>query len=435
MKKITVTLFCILVNLISFGQTTVNFKDSSAIYFKEVKAATKKAEKLWDKDLYGPILMVNPVTREVYANYPDTAGVLKKDGEIYKGILPSNIIISNYSINWNGRDWAMVAYAPILISINIHDIIGLFGHELFHRAQPSLHFPRSNDPNNAHLDKKDGRIYLRLELTALIKAAQATSYREMKTHLTNALTFRKYRYILYPGADTTENALELNEGVTEYTGYVISGRNKSLAILHFEEQTNKFIQNPTYVRTFAYNTIPVYGFLLRRTTKYWNKQIDAKTNLADYFIKEFHISLPNDIKNTVLEIAEQYNGKIIFDEESAKEEKTKKLILEYKNKFIEQPHFEIGFKKKNVLFNPSNLMPIEDKGTLYPTMQAIDVWGTLIVKNGALMSPDQDYKVTITVPLKIEGNELSGDGWTLKLNDGYIVIKDEKSGNYKLIKK
>jgi len=433
MKKITIIFVCIPFILIASGQNALNLKDSAAIYFREVGAATRKARWLWDKDLYGPILLVDPITRKVYANYPDLAGLLKHNGEIYEGILPSNTGIANASVNWKGRDWAMIAFVSPLF-VDDQDIYSLFGHELFHRAQPSLRFPRSNEPDNNHLDRKDGRIYLRLELGALIKAMHSQSPKEMKTHLTNAFTFRKYRYMLYPGADSLENALELNEGMAEYTGYVISGRNKSEAILHFERQIDKFIQNPTYVRTFAYNTLPIYGFLLRLTNKYWNKEINAKTNLADYFIKKFKIYLPTDISKTALDIAEKYNAQLIFREELAREENTKKLIHEYKKKFIEQPHFEISFKKKNVSFDPRTLIPIEDKGTVYPVMQAIDVWGILTVKNGALMSPDPDRKVTITAPLKIEGREVSGDGWILKLNDGFTVTKDENTGNYKLIK-
>jgi hypothetical protein len=131
---------------------------------------------------------------------------LKKDGEIFTGILPSKIVVSNYTIHWSGKDWAMIAMIPALWKIDTADIISLLAHELFHKAQPSLHFPRNNDPNNSHLDKKDGRIYLRLELNALLKAVNATSTKEMKIHVRNALTFRKYRYMLYPGADSTENA-------------------------------------------------------------------------------------------------------------------------------------------------------------------------------------------------------------------------------------
>jgi hypothetical protein len=263
---------------------------------------------------------------------------------------------------------------------------------------------------------------------------QATNKIELKTHLTNALTFRKYRYSLYPGADTTENLLELNEGLAEYTGFVISGRNNKQSIEHFVQSINTFLSNPTFVRSFAYQTVPVYGYLLVTTKKGWNREITIKTNLTDYFIKAFDISLPNDLKKTTEIILNQYSGEIIISEEKTREERTKKLIAEYKSKFITQPHFELVFEQMNVSFDPRNIIPIEVKGTVYPNIRVTDNWGILTVENGALMSSNWD-KISVTTPIKIENKNISGDGWTLELTDGYTVTKDESTGNYKLIKK
>ena len=37
--------------------------------------------------------------------------------------------------------------------------------------------------------------------------------------------------------------------------------------------------------------------------------------------------------------------------------------------------------------------------------------------------------------LKMENKNISGNGWTLELKDGYSVTKNESTGNYKLTKK
>jgi hypothetical protein len=309
----------------------------------------------------------------------------------------------------------------------------LLAHELFHKAQRSLGFRILNTDNN-HLDRKDGRIYLRLELEALRKAINATTQSEIKLYLTDAFTYRKYRYSLYPGADTTENALELNEGLAEYTGFIISGRSKKQSILHFNQSLTDFLSNPTFVRSFAYQTTPIYGYLLHYTQKYWNRNVTLKTNLTDYFIKAFNISLNSDLTKSVETGLSKYNGQVIITEETTREAKIKKLIAEYKTRFIKQPHFEIQFEQMNVSFDPGNIMPIEDKGTVYPNIRVSDKWGILTVTNGALMSPGWD-KISISIPAKIEATNISGDGWTLTLNDGYTVVKEERNGNYKLIKK
>ncbi|MEN6618243.1 MAG: hypothetical protein ABFC28_01905 [Rikenellaceae bacterium] len=375
------------------------------------------------------MLLVNPQTREIFANEPDSCGVLVKRGSIYTGILPIEINFANTAIDWNGKSWAMII---LPLPHNKQSRINLLAHELFHKAQPSLDFTIKNADNN-HLDQKDGRIYLRLELEALKKAVTSSSKAEMEEYLTNALVFRKYRNSLYSGSDTTENILELNEGIAEYTGQIISGRNKEQAIKNFEKSIDMFMNYPTFVRSFAYQTIPVYGFLLLESKKDWNKEIGVKTNLVDYFINAFNIEMPKDLKKSATNIAEKYNSKTIVTEETAREETNKKLIAEYKFKFIEQPHLKIQFEQMNFSFDPRNIMPLENKGTVYPNIRITDKWGVLTVESGALVSPNWQA-ISISNPTNIGDKKITGEGWELELADDYCLTKDE-AGNYKLIKK
>lgn len=412
------------------GQKTETLQDSIPVFFNEIKSATKKNTSLWNKDLYGAMLLVDPQTRKVFANEPDTANILKSIGNLYSGILPDNINIANTSINWSGKRWAMIM---LPLPQNKQERINLLAHELFHSAQPSLGFALNNTENN-HLDQRDGRIYLRLELEALQKAIQSSSEKELLQHLTNALTFRKYRYRLYDGANTTENQLELNEGIAEFTGVIISDRNKKQATEYFANGINTFFTNPTFVRSFAYFTTPVYGYLLYSKNKNWNKEVTIESDLTNYFISAFNVNMPDELKETVEKLIDSYNGETIIQEETTREEKTKQLIAEYKSKFIEQPHFEIEFEKMNVSFDPRNIIPIEDKGTVYPNIRVTDLWGILTVKKGALMSSNWG-KISVTNPTGTDGRKIIGDGWTLELTDGYMVEKDEANGNYKLSKK
>jgi hypothetical protein len=429
-RKVIVSLFFIFIIQIVNAQKIATIEDSITNYFNEIKIATKKHTLLWDKNLYGPILLVNPVTRKAYANVPDSAGILQSNGSVYRGILPNNINIANTAIHWNGNDWAMILL-PHLPETR-QDRINLMAHELFHRAQPSLGF-KPLDPINNHLNEKDGRVYLRLELEALKMALTSTTIFEIKKNITNALYFRKYRYLIYPAADSTENMLELNEGLAEYTGVMMRGGNKIQLIEHFKQNINTFLTNPTFVRSFVYQTTPIYGYILQTQKEHWNKDINANSHLTNYFIKAFAISFPDDLKKSVLTLSNKYNGSAIIDEEIKREERIKKLIAEYKFKFLEQPHFEIRFEKMNISFDPRNMMPIDDKGTVYPTIRVTDNWGILEVSDGALISANWD-KISITNPTELEKKNIKGIGWVLTLNDGYAVEKDP-DGDYKLLKK
>lgn len=429
MKQTVATAFFFLFVLGVKAQTQSTSPDTVSIFFDELKTASKKNIGLWNKDLYGPMILIDPKTRELFANEPDLEGILKGNGTTYSGILPAAVNIANTAVNWGGKRWAM---AMLPLSENKENRINLLAHESFHSIQPSLGFTLNNAENN-HLDQKKGRIYLRLELEALKQAIHSNSEKEMKQHLTSAFTFRKYRNTLYKGSETTENLLELNEGIAEFTGLIVSGRNKEQARSSLLNGIDGFMKNPTFVRSFAYYTTPVYGYLLYQKDPDWNKKIDAKTNLTSYFSKALDIRIQADLQKEVKKRSDHYNGQSIIKEETEREEQTKRLIAEYKLKFIQQPHFEIKFEKMNVSFDPRNIMPVEDLGTVYPNIRITDLWGILTIENGALMSPNWD-KISISNPVKTENRKVSGDGWTLELKDGYTITKDEGSGNYKLSK-
>jgi hypothetical protein len=425
-KNIIFLLFILTLPEVTSGQT-MNFNDSVAVYFQEIQTNTSHYKDLWNLDIYGPVLLVDPGSRKLYANYPDSAGVLKMDGKIYSGFLHVSINIANTAIKWNGRSWAMIM---LPLPDDTKDRLNLLSHELFHRSQPSLGFHMLNVENN-HLDKRDGRVYLRLELEALRQAMTAKTIDETHSHLANALFFRKTRYSLFPGAATSENLMELNEGLAEYTGTIMSGRNDIETVIYLEKRLIEFQNNPTFVRSFAYITTPLYGIILQRSDKYWNRNITDATNLTDYFTKAFNISVP---VNLCSECISQYGSEKILSEEIARETEKAKLLAELKSIFIEKPHLEIRLEKMNISFDPRNIMPLEGYGTVYPTMRISDNWGILTVTGGALLGSNWD-KVILSEPTMITPEKISGNGWMLELNKEYIFEKNSSDGNYLLKKK
>lgn len=428
MKQIIIVITALLFSCIASGQEK-SFPNVISDYFKEMATATKKSRSIWDKNLYGPTMLVDLETRQIYANMPDAAGELTLRNGIYTGILPQTQHISNTYIHWNGTDWAMVM---LPLAENKYNRISLLAHERFHVIQSELGFTFQND-DCIHLDSKDGRIYLRLELEALKEAVSASSKVEVIKHLTAALIFRKYRQSLFPEANQKENELELNEGIAEYTGEASCGRPEKEKVKHFTQNMDEFMQNPTFIRSFAYQTIPVYGYLLDKSHRGWNRSINRQTNLTDFFMNAFNIGQSHNIETEALLLQQNgiYNSATIVSEEVKREEDRRELIAKYKGKFVEQPHFEIAFEQMKIQFDPRNIIPLEDKGTVYPNIEVIDNWGILHIKKGALMSPNWN-KITVTPPENMGGGQLSGDGWTLELNEGYSVVIIDR--NFKIKK-
>ncbi|MFN8206030.1 MAG: hypothetical protein U0T82_01285 [Bacteroidales bacterium] len=444
MRRINIILaFCFFQSNCLLSQDSILVNDISG-YFKEIKIATNQYKELWNIDLYGPILIINPFNRQVFSNYPDTGGVLKQYGSIYTGIMPKEVMIANTAVDWNGKRWAMVLLP--YISKNNNERLNLFCHELFHLSQPILgfdlkslfsklpeEFNKKNLDNN-HLDRKDGRLYLRLELNALLQAIKSKDAIEKQTHLENALKFREYRYMLFPDARLSENLQELNEGLASFTGITMSYMDELETKNYLEQSLAEFEQSPTFTNTFAYITTPLYGYLLSQKDKYWNKNININTILTDYFAAAFEISIPDDLAVAVSNISNQYNGAKINSEEIAREIVISEKIASYKTKFIELPHLIILKEAKGFSFDTRYVTPLENYGTVYQILQLSDIWGKLSVTNGALIGTDRTT-VIVSQPTRTSDKKVSGDGWTIELNEGYIIEKNNTNDNYILKKK
>ena len=395
--------------------------------FKDLKNyLAKENGKLWNHQLYGPILFVNQDDRTIIANEKDTKGILTKNGEIYTGILPNEINMANTALDWNGKRWTMV---KLPLPKDYNKLLKLLTHELFHRIQPEIGFANLPEKSCNHLDKKEGRIYLKLEFEALKKALNTNNRNMQNNHIKNALFFREYRYQIFPDAKVNENLLELAEGLAEYTGTILSDRSDKDLKKHYIKVIDN--ENQTFVRSFAYKTIPVYGYFMKQNNQKWNLKISDKTNLTDYIIQHFNISIPVNLKDTVFQIRDKYNYTQILDEEVKRENKQKKLITILDNKFQENPILEISLQDMDISFDGSNLIPYRDLGTVYQTLRITDNWGILTVEKGALVGKNWK-KVIVSEPTKITDKIIEGEGWKLELNNDWEFVKIKE--NYTLKK-
>ena len=387
-------------------------------YFSEIKEVLNKENgNFWGINLYGPILIVNPQSRTLYANEGDNTKNLTFDKGLYTGILPEEISPANTAIDWNGKRWTMLL-APIPEDKNHRN--RLFVHELFHRIQPELGFGIKSQGDNKHLDQLEGRILLRLEIEALKNAVKFE--KDWKTHITNAIRFRLKRYEIYPKAKKNENLLEINEGIAEYTGSSLGFNNDKELKAYFLERIEKFPNNPTFVRSFAYETIPVYGYFVCKSDKKWHRNISQQTNLTDLFIDILKISRTENSKKEISKNNNDYNSQIIRNQEEDREKRRLKLIEIYKQKFLHKSALILNSFNMNIKFDPRNIVPLEDYGTVYPSLRVVDEWGILETEKGGLINPLWN-KITVSVPMFISDSTVSGDGWELQLNSDWELIK------------
>ena len=370
----------------------------------------------WGVGLYGPMIFVDPVTNTAIANQPDREGILKKVAGVYEGKLPENILASNTAIEWEGKRWTMVQWPRPQneLARNL-----LLAHEMFHRVEPSLGIP-VRDAVNEHLDSLPGRLWTFLEWRALSAALSAPSGQLQATAVADALLFRRHREELFPGSSAQEQALELNEGLAEYTGVVFSEPDAASARWHAIARLADPTTSQSLVRSFAYTSGPGYGLLLDERSPGWRKKIGATADLPSLL----SLTVPA-IHGSISARAALYGAAALQADETERKGKTDASKAQYRALLVSGPTLTLPIVGAlDFTFDPGEVIPLEDNGTVYPTLHASDDWGSLDVTQGALVSfPKQIVRVAAPAGGTANGSEgtIDGPGWRLKLAPGWVL--------------
>ena len=384
----------------------------------------RDAGALWGKSLCGPLLFVNPGTREVFANQADAEHQLQKQGDIFTGKLPAAVNIANTATEWAGVKWTMVM---LPLPEEPHRRAALVAHEMWHRIQDQLGFASSSAAND-HLDSRDGRYWLQLEWRALAVALASTGEPETQA-IIDAAIFRARRRQIFHNAAAEERSMEMHEGLAEYTGVRLSGASdpRKFAI---DGDLKEAAAKETFVRSFAYATGPAYGLLLDETGVAWRKNLRASDDLAALLLKLRNLWLPDDPGKAANQRANAYGAAELAAAEDERERNRQEQEKIYRARLVDGPVVVIPLRKMNMQFDPRNLVPLAGHGTVYPSIRIVDEWGILEVKErGALLSADFS-KITIPAPHETQGQKLQGEGWTLELNPGWALRPTERDGSY-----
>lgn len=397
----------------------------AARYFAEAQQLWKQDDgKLWGKSGAGPLLFVDPKSRFAVANQADAEGHLRADGPVFVGKLPANIQIANYSRQWSGAHWVIIMWP---LPTEPHPRGVLMMHESWHRIQRDIGLPPVG-PNLNHLDQLQARVWLQLEWRALRLALLKTGP-ERKQAIEDALLFRARRHKIYPKEAAAEIALEMHEGMAEYTGIKLSGMSDAEQLLfaarNLEEQPG---QVGSFLRSFAYLSGPPYGLLLDAAHQNWRPEAKPNTDLGSLLAATYGIKRLDLTKDEVNARADRYQGKELKAKEGERDARRQKETAQAKTRFVDGPILILPLTKPQFSFTYANLIALEGIGSVYPTMQLTDQWGTLEAQRGALMSDDYQ-RAHIPAPASPKA-PTTGDGWTLKLNTGWKVVPGKRQGDF-----
>ncbi len=409
-------------NAISITKDTVliNLADR---YFKETKSISDKDDgKFWGLPAYGPIMIVDPEERIIYANEQDSLNSLVRVKDIYIDLLPDTEAVANTSVYWRGKRWTMLLWESL--SKNDLKRNRLIFHELFHSMQDRLGLPLKGGFAD-YLDQKEGRIYFRLELEAL-KSALASHGHKRKKDLQNAYNFRMYRYKLFPAAKEIESGMEWSEGLAEFTGVSLSKINvgtKNEYLRNILDSAHVFY--PSFMRSFAYITGPVYGQLLSEKKPGWQRQITSKDNFPKLLLKTYRLKQVNNLSTEVSSVFNKYNGNLIKLEEEKKEQVQIERIENIRKRYIDGPVLIIPFSNKAIgSFGPNNIIKISDSEIFYQYMEVIDSFGKLTITKGGLKDySKKQVSVSLTADNYLNQQVIKTGEWELQLNKGWKIVE------------
>jgi hypothetical protein len=398
----------------SFAEAPSIPLDTARAYLAEAQAlCTADAGELWGVTLCGPMMFVDPQSRAIVANQQDPQGLLKPEGGIFIGSLPPEANVANTAVDWAGLHWTQLIW-PLPADAAVRAT--LLMHESFHRVQPQLHSPATREPDNSHLDSLEGRYLMQLEWRALARALGAPKQSQAQAAARDALLFRSRRHDLFPKAAAEEAALERNEGLAEYTGVRVGNTTSEARTQSALRDLRVHVDDPTFVRSFAYATGPAYGLLLDRWAPDWRGRIGAQEGFGALLGAALG---PSGKKGAGVEAA------------AARYARRQEVLREYRQRFISGPVLMIRLVRMNVQFNPRNLQPLDDAGTVYPYLRVSDDWGVLEATGGALLNPGWSA-VIVPGPFTTEGNITRGEGWLLTLNRGWRLTAGARDHDWVL---
>ena len=388
---------------------------------------------MWGLALYGPIMFVDPRTGNVVANQADLEHRLTAQGEVFVGKLPGDISPANTAKDWAGVHWTMVMW-PVSDFRQPRERLLL--HECFHRLQEKLGLP-ARDAVNAHLDTLNGRIWIQMEWRALERALRQSGPARQAA-IADVLLFRSYRRSLFPDAAGKENALELNEGLAEYTGVKLSSADLEETAVRANLILRQARNNATFARSFAYVSGPAYGTLLDLSGRPWRASLNPTSDLGA--LLQLRYGIRNDVSEAAARAAlSRYEGEEIVTIETQQDQRRQQQIAESKKKFLDGPVLIFSLSPDvNYSYDPNNVIGIDATNTVYPTMRMVDAWGVLTVTNGAWLERNASGHLSLArvpAPSDLSARPLTGEGWSLELANGWEVTRGERPGDLKITKK
>src|SRR5262249_39556581 len=134
----------------------------------------------------------------------------------------------------------------------------------------------------------------------------------------------------------SENALELNEGLAEYTGVKLSSESMAEFAMLADTKLREALSNDSnFVRSFAYISGPAYGYLLDARSPNWRQSLPRQTGLGKLLAVAYKITLQAPDRAEAIRRSHAYDGDEVIAQETAKERVCAEKANAVRKRFVE----------------------------------------------------------------------------------------------------
>ena len=386
-------------------------------YFKEADAICQRdGGHLWGVSLCGPMVIADARTGTIATSQPPPAAER-----------PRVFGFANAPVEWGGSRWVALVW-DFTTSLPDASTRGeLMLHELFHRIQPQLGLITPGGAiENAHLDTFEGRVWLRLEWRALVRAL-ADSGAARTRAVRAALAFRATRRSQFREAAENERREEIREGIAQYTGIVATASSRSEAVARTIAHVTAAEGQETFLQQ-SYTTGTAYAVLLDDASGDWRRRVRSDSDLGQMLMAALNVTPAADAADA----SARYGGAEIRAAEQARAEQRRVVVRELRSRFVDGPILLVP-SGGGATSNAVGATPIPGAGTVYVLpYHAKGQWGTLDAPKGVLIGDDGTRRVP--GPVRIEGATLAGDGWAATVAPGWTVRPGPRSGDYQIVR-
>lgn len=396
----------------------------AAEYFNKIDSICKDEKAfLWGTGIYGPLMMVDRDTRQIYANFQDEEGLLKPRDGIYVGIYPKEKVIRDFAVTFGGTVSGMT---QLRAQEDEYEIISRSAHALFHCTQIRKEID-TPEFHASHLNERTARRWVKLEWKALQRAVR-TSGDTRTQAIRDALVFRSARREMYPRFIAEENNFENYEGTTTFTYMYLCNSTYENYIKSLLNYYERIYNTRSYPNSWGFINGALYSHLLFESGFDFTTINSRDIDLGELTRERYNIELPEISRDIAGSLAFNYDIDLINEEENTREEKLSEELQRIVSKYIDKPVVYLELESPNFSFEPGDMTPADSLGTVYNTLRVSDNWGKITVdEGGCLVSPGLEFIRVPAKNIKTDRNHITGDGWQIILNDSWEIADFEEN--------